>query len=197
MNDARSKATVAKLLDATLVCLARDGYARLSVATITAEAGLSRGALFHHFDTKTELSAHAAASFLRARQERLRDLAATLDPAQRSIASRLQMLRHESERDEDISHEIRNAMRTDAILRNLVQTLDIPTPADEKTLYSRIFPEAVRHPDGPDIIVAAIVFLRGLAAEELPSPEGRIKDDHAERIFRSFRDMFVERLSQP
>jgi AcrR family transcriptional regulator len=42
-------------LDAALVVFARDGYAASSVNEICAEAGVSKGAFFHHFPTKQAL----------------------------------------------------------------------------------------------------------------------------------------------
>lgn len=44
-----------RLLAATSACLHRDGYAAASVSDIAEAAGVSRGALQHHFDTKADL----------------------------------------------------------------------------------------------------------------------------------------------
>src|SRR5262245_61671199 len=51
----RSAATRAQLLDATIDCLFRLGYARTTTTEIAERAGLSRGAQLHHFPTKAEL----------------------------------------------------------------------------------------------------------------------------------------------
>ena len=51
----RSEGTVERLVAATTACLCRDGYAATSVAEIAAAAGVSRGAMQHHFDTKADL----------------------------------------------------------------------------------------------------------------------------------------------
>jgi len=51
----RSQQTHQKILDAALVVFARDGYAASSVNEVCAEAGVSKGAFFHHFPTKQAL----------------------------------------------------------------------------------------------------------------------------------------------
>ena len=51
----RSDETRRKLTEATLRCIARDGYAATSITRIVDEAGLSRGAHIHHFSTKEQL----------------------------------------------------------------------------------------------------------------------------------------------
>jgi len=48
-----------RLLDATLECLARYGYAGTSFSTIAQHAGVSRGALQHHYPEKNYIIAGA------------------------------------------------------------------------------------------------------------------------------------------
>ncbi|SFQ07985.1 DNA-binding transcriptional regulator, AcrR family [Amycolatopsis arida] len=55
----RRERTRAALLDATIDCLVEIGYARTSVQEICARAGVSKGAVQHHFTDKAELMAAA------------------------------------------------------------------------------------------------------------------------------------------
>ena len=55
----RREQTRTALLDATIDCLVELGYARTSVQEICARAGVSKGALQHHFQSKAELMAGA------------------------------------------------------------------------------------------------------------------------------------------
>ncbi len=55
----RSAATRTKLLDATAACLAETGYSRTSTSDICRRAGVSRGAMLHHFPSKAVLVAAA------------------------------------------------------------------------------------------------------------------------------------------
>ena len=57
----RSADTVARLLDATIDLLHDTGLARLSTAAIAARAGVSRGALTHHFESREAIIAAAVA----------------------------------------------------------------------------------------------------------------------------------------
>ena len=43
------------LLDAALLVFSRDGYAASRLVDIAAEAGVTRGAIYHHFENKAEL----------------------------------------------------------------------------------------------------------------------------------------------
>ena len=56
----RSEQTRARILDATLDCLAQYGYAGTGVAQVIAQAGVSRGAWSHHFASMNALIVAAA-----------------------------------------------------------------------------------------------------------------------------------------
>lgn len=51
----RSRATRDRLLEAAVASLAESGWARTTVATVAARAGVSRGAAQHHFPTRADL----------------------------------------------------------------------------------------------------------------------------------------------
>jgi AcrR family transcriptional regulator len=51
----RSAEATEKLLAAASACLTRYGYAATSITEIAEQAGMSRGALQHHFETKADL----------------------------------------------------------------------------------------------------------------------------------------------
>lgn len=54
-NQERSAATRARVLDATIDQLAEFGYGRTTTVEVAERAGVSRGALVHHFRTRTDL----------------------------------------------------------------------------------------------------------------------------------------------
>ncbi|MFW6775796.1 TetR/AcrR family transcriptional regulator [Nocardioides sp. CPCC 205120] len=56
----RSRAMRARLVAATIASIAEVGYHRASVGDICARAGVSKGALFRHFPTRTDLVVEAA-----------------------------------------------------------------------------------------------------------------------------------------
>ena len=51
----RSSLTQRRLMEATIACLAENGYAGTSMERVVARAGLSRGAQVHHFHSKSLL----------------------------------------------------------------------------------------------------------------------------------------------
>jgi AcrR family transcriptional regulator len=74
----RSRATRQRLLEAAIECLAELGWAGSTVAVVAKRAGVTRGALQHHFPTREDLFTaaieHVAAeriAFLSARQQTL------------------------------------------------------------------------------------------------------------------------------
>lgn len=54
-QEERSEATRARVIDAAIKCLHRAGYAGTSTTLVVEEAGVSRGAMLHHFPSKAEL----------------------------------------------------------------------------------------------------------------------------------------------
>jgi AcrR family transcriptional regulator len=52
---AANNETVGRILDAAVTTLARRGVCKLSMSEVSAEAGISRGTLYHYFDNKEEL----------------------------------------------------------------------------------------------------------------------------------------------
>ena len=52
---AKSQHTREQILDATLRCLVSEGYAHSTIDTIASRAGVSRGAMTHHFPSRADL----------------------------------------------------------------------------------------------------------------------------------------------
>jgi len=71
-QEMRSAETRTRLLDATVDCLVELGYGGTSTPVVCERAGLSRGALLHHFPTKHELVTSAIAHLAKRRGEEMR-----------------------------------------------------------------------------------------------------------------------------
>lgn len=54
-NEDRTAETRARLLEATVECLNRSGYAGTTVGLVSEVSGITRGGLLHHFPSKAEL----------------------------------------------------------------------------------------------------------------------------------------------
>jgi AcrR family transcriptional regulator len=68
-NVERTAATRAKLLNATIECLADLGYHQTSTVVVTERAKVSRGAMLHHFPTKADLMMAASEHIVDLRRE--------------------------------------------------------------------------------------------------------------------------------
>lgn len=82
---ARSAATRESVLDAALECLAERGYARTATADVAERAGVSRGALLHHFPTRAGLLAATVEHLAERRLAELRRALEQRDPARDEI----------------------------------------------------------------------------------------------------------------
>ena len=72
----RRDATRLKLLDATITCLVEIGYAGTTLQRVQERAGVSRGALLHHFARKEDMLVAAVHHLATAQSEDLRASAA-------------------------------------------------------------------------------------------------------------------------
>lgn len=171
----RGARTVARLVEATLRCLARDGYSRLSVESIITEAGVSRGALFHHFETKHELVANAMATFLGESAERLSDSLQAISVDERGVRAALVALTETLQQDAEVILEIAVALRTDEELRASVSRARTPASHDEVRL-SHFF-EDTASADAPGRVAALVAIICGARAYEIvtsdPTSQGR------------------------
>lgn len=79
-QEERREQTRTALLDATIECLVDLGFSSTTTTEVTRRAGVSIGALLHHFPTKADLLVAAVAHVLARRQDEFRKAMANLDP---------------------------------------------------------------------------------------------------------------------
>ena len=78
-QQARSQQTRERLLDAVVACIADRGYAATTTADVLERAGVSRGAMLHHFPTRATLMAAALEQLLQLRLEAARRVLEQVD----------------------------------------------------------------------------------------------------------------------
>ena len=88
----RSAATQQALLDAAVECLVELGYGRTTTTEVTRRAGVSPGALLHHYPTKADLLAAAVGHVMRRRQEEFRKSMANIAPGADRIDAAIDLL---------------------------------------------------------------------------------------------------------
>lgn len=82
----------ARLLDATIECLAESGYGRMSTNDVVRRARVSRGALAHHFPTKADLVTAAAERLIERRGAEFRERLSAVEPDRRTPDEALTVL---------------------------------------------------------------------------------------------------------
>lgn len=127
------------LLDAAVESLIEVGFARTTTLEVQRRADVSRGALLHHFPSKTELLVAAIAHLAEMRARELKQLAAQL-PSEAHGAERtgavLELLwQCFSGTMFQVAMELRTAARTDPELRGVLVVA-------ERALRDRIFAQA-------------------------------------------------------
>ena len=177
----RSASTQRTVLDATLACMKRHGFANTTLQHIEKAAGMTRGALLHHFPTKQALFGAALVHFYRLRIERLRASVKARKPDLRAGLA----IMHEEVRDWfPVTLEFLTAMRTDTALRKafdreMGRWID---PISES--YVSLLPE-LAGTESPLLLQYVIgCFIRGLCLESFSSDPPLI-----EKIFDRFVDI--------
>lgn len=115
-NAERSAETQERILEATLECLSERGYAATSTNEVVRRAGVSRGALVHHFSSKSDLVAAAAVHLIRKRYATTQEQARELEGGEPSIHDKLAVRRRDYERWFPATIEFMVACRTDKAL---------------------------------------------------------------------------------
>ncbi|MEN0062440.1 MAG: TetR/AcrR family transcriptional regulator [Myxococcota bacterium] len=184
----RRRETQRKLINAVVRCLDEIGYAQTTLAAVQAAAGLSRGALLHHFPNKQALIAATAESILGSALEVARDgqpwrgarsIEALLVDYWRTVANTPRGRAYV---------EIMSACRTDAELREAVTEVVADwepglTLAALERFIGRRFAQAPE--DVKTLWRICNSFLRGLLLDPALDPE------RAERQIRLFAKVLV------
>jgi len=172
----RSASTQRAVLDATLGCMKRHGFANTTLQQIEKSARMTRGALLYHFPTKQALFAAALVHFYRLRIERLQSRVKLGKP---DLRASLAILHEEVREGFPLTLEFMTAMRTEPGLRKAFeQEMDSWIGPISKS-YESLIPQ-LEDAESPLLVQYTIgCFLRGLCLESFVSePElvGRIFD---------------------
>jgi AcrR family transcriptional regulator len=130
----KSAATRARLIDATIRCIIKHGYSRTTTPRVADEAGLSRGAILHHFENGGSLMQAAIAELHEKRLRAFRRSAAnTVHDVRRLVRAYWKQVSSETF---TAFHELALAARTDPDLAIIL------APAQEE-FRSRWYQEAI------------------------------------------------------
>lgn len=171
----RGAHTRKQLLEATIECLAERGYARMSTNDVVRKTGVSRGALAHHFPSKSHLVAEAAAYLIKKRITYTAAKFRALGEAGHDTRTELETKWKAYEKWFPANIEFMVAFRADPELRELFgRTME----RYEKEL-SEIQTDTSRHERVVQYVTGC--FIRGLCLERLVNP-----DELVDQIFDRF-----------
>jgi AcrR family transcriptional regulator len=176
----RREDTRARLLAATIECLVEHGYAGTTTQRVQDRAGLSRGALLHHFATKEALLV-AAVSHVADGQ-----ISAARAEAAAGAASEVELLHHVMSGPLFLAGlELWQAARTEPALRAALLPAERRVGAAVRKLLAELFPPSRASRVEVDGLLA---LYRGLALTSVLRPDAdldrRVLDLWVERVLR-------------
>lgn len=168
----RTEAMRARLLDATITCLARSGYSAMSTNDVVRLANVSRGALAHHFPAKADLVAAAARRLLDQRADEFRRRFATLAPDERTPDRALDVLwSFYRDRTGIALIELTVAARHLPELQAVLAGIDDRISTNTAAIVGEYFPALARLPFAATALRAVHALYAGLVLGELPCPD--------------------------
>lgn len=168
-QEERSNTTRARVLEATLACLDELGYAGTTTIIVADRAGVSRGALLHHFPTRAALIS-AAAQFLFARlTDRYERAFAKVAPGAERVGAAVDLL-WALFQDVRLTAvlELYVAARTDTELRRELAPIAERHHEHVLRMARGYFPDAAAaNPAFPAVLDVVLDALQGLAVRRL------------------------------
>lgn len=172
----RSRATQARLLEATVECLVERGWSGTTTTVVASMAGVSRGAQLHHYPTKASLVMAAVEHLAERRAEEIRREAAALPPGPQRLDGVVDMLASAFTGPLYVAAlEVWIAARTDPELRAALVPLEARVGREMHRLTVELLGADERTPGVREAVQATLDLLRGLGVANL------LSDDTARR----------------
>jgi len=158
--DGAAETTRSRILNAAVDCLIDLGVAGTTTLAVQHRAGVSRGALLHHFPTHASLLAASVAELV-SRNER-----AGAGPADTLVAA-VEALAFAARQPAYLAElELWAVARTDAALKQALTTAERGARHDLERVYVQLFGEWADSEAYHDVIALTLHFIRGLAISE-------------------------------
>ncbi|AXO34241.1 TetR/AcrR family transcriptional regulator [Micromonospora chalcea] len=168
----RSRATQARLLEATVDCLVEHGWSGTTTTVVAARAGVSRGAQLHHYPTKAALVTAAVTHLTERRAAELRAEAAALPSGPQRLDGVVDLLAASFTGPLFAAAlELWVAARTDAELRAALVPLEARIGREMYRLTVELLGVDERKPGVRESVQATLDLLRGLGVANLLSDD--------------------------
>ncbi len=179
-NVDRSASTRRQILEATVRCLEKSGYGAVTNMRIADEAGVSRGAMMHHFPTRQHLLvATVDYAYARLRDFRVETLS-KLAPGLPRYRALIDLAWTTSRMPEGMAcNEIRSGSRGEPEIRAAVTPIMTYVSEDYSRLVARLAREAglVSNADVRRLTATAMMATRSLAINSFTYPREEMVED--------------------
>ncbi|WP_169569396.1 TetR/AcrR family transcriptional regulator [Sneathiella limimaris] len=164
-----------RVLNATLDCIYEDGMQRASTTEIVKRAGVSRGAMLHHFPSKEVLIAAAVEKLLDDEIDIIRSEADAYARKEKTIDDFVDFLWERfSGRLFMVTMDFLSSARTDDSLRQAVIPVSLNFHASLNEIWKQFFHYEKSSPDKVQILLnTTLCLMRGMAVQTV------IRDDDA------------------
>lgn len=158
----KSAQTRARLIDATIRCIVKVGYANTTTPQVAAEAGLSRGAMLHHFENGAAL---IKAAIIELHEKRLRAFRRAADSENHDVDTLVRTYWRQVQKPAFVAfHELALAARTQPDLARILHPLQVEFRERFNTQAVALFPEWEDRRERFDIAMAlSQTMLEGMA----------------------------------
>ncbi len=193
MQAAKAAQTRKRLIDATVRCLVKHGYAKTTTPRVAEEAGLSRGAMMHHYENGAAL---IKATIIELHEKRIRAFRRAAEKPEHDVVKLVETYWEQVQKPAFIAfHELAIAARTDKELAAIMEPLQVEFRERFDNEAETLFPEWRTHPAEFDLAMnLSQTILEGMAigmhtgaitAEQVPPMlkhlERQIEQLHAHR----------------
>lgn len=179
----KSALTRQAILDAAIRCFVDRGYRATTTAMISAEAGVSRGAMMHHFPSRMAVMAAVVAHLHKRRLSEYRSLMADIDDSSRQL-TRAEIRKSVLAAWEYVNlpsfvahQELQFAARTDAELRQLMQSFELDFEEQFLKTVKSVFPhwKSLKSLQAAHDLVQFVMRGMAISLHQLPDNEQRVE----------------------
>lgn len=171
------------LLDAAVAALIELGVARTTTVEVQRRAGVSRGALLHHFPSHTLMLSATIEELVRRNDGAVRlaqqQMAATANPLERAIRTLVSMGTQPAFLAE---LELWATARSDAELLAAVQGAERNARKERERVIAELFASVQHNPNYEAVVAISIEFVRGVALSSVLTSNS----EHRERLIRQW-----------
>jgi AcrR family transcriptional regulator len=165
LRDVQREATRHRILDAATDLLIADGYSSLTAQSVQTAAGVSRGALLHHFPNMQELTAALVSNIVVRNEVAVRAAMSRQDSSVDTIENSISALYSAlTQPPFQAELELWSAARTDPVLAEVLRESERIAGRDlRRVVHDAFGPEIVASENYSQIADLTVLMLRGLA----------------------------------